>query len=59
RKTILEKNYDTEEELEAIEDEIIEEVNASVKFAEESPLPDASELYTNVYVEDDYPFIFD
>lgn len=59
RKTILDKKYATEEELEAIEDEIIEEVNASVKFAEESPLPDASELYTNVYVEDDYPFIFD
>ena len=59
RKTILDNKYATEAELEAIEDAIIEEVNASVVFAEESPLPDPQELYTDVYVENDYPFIFD
>jgi pyruvate dehydrogenase E1 component alpha subunit len=35
------------------------EVDESVKFAEESPWPEASELYTDVYVEKDYPFIMD
>jgi pyruvate dehydrogenase E1 component alpha subunit len=42
-----------------MEEEIIQEVNASVEFAENSAYPDASELYTDVYVENDYPYITD
>ena len=57
--SILKKKYATEAELEAMEDAIIAEVNASVEFAENSPYPDASELYKDVYVEDNYPFIQD
>ncbi len=42
-------------------DEILKRVNDtvedSVKFAEESPYPDASELYKDVYVQEDYPYI--
>ncbi|MFZ9755543.1 MAG: pyruvate dehydrogenase (acetyl-transferring) E1 component subunit alpha [Bacteroidia bacterium] len=57
--TILKKKYATEAELEAMEDAIVAEVNASVEFAENSPYPDASELYRDVYVEDNYPFIQD
>jgi pyruvate dehydrogenase E1 component alpha subunit len=57
--TILEKGYATEEELTKMEDEIIAEVEASVVFAENSSYPDPSELYTDVYVESDYPFIHD
>ena len=57
--SILKKKYATEAELEAMEDAIIAEVNASVEFAESSPYPDASELYKDVYVEDNYPFIQD
>jgi pyruvate dehydrogenase E1 component alpha subunit len=34
-------------------------VDQSVKFAEESPWPEASELYTDVYVQNDYPYIMD
>ncbi|MEY3399283.1 MAG: hypothetical protein RL220_1877 [Bacteroidota bacterium] len=49
----------TEDEIEAVEAEIKATVESSVKFAEESPLPDASELYTDVYVQTDYPFIKD
>jgi len=30
-----------------------------VKFAEESPWPDDSELYADIYVDKDYPFITD
>ena len=42
---------------EDIEANVKAEVDESVKFAEESPWPEASELYTDVYVEKDYPFI--
>jgi pyruvate dehydrogenase E1 component alpha subunit len=32
-------------------------VDESVRFAEESPWPEPSELYEDVYVQQDYPFI--
>jgi len=32
-------------------------VDESVKFAEESPYPEVEELYHDVYVQKDYPFI--
>ena len=35
-----------------------EEVDDAVKFSEESPYPDESELYKDVYLGD-YPFIMD
>ncbi len=57
--TILEKGFATEEELENMEETILAEVNASVDFAENSPYPDASKLYKDVYVENDYPYIMD
>lgn len=57
--TILKKKYASEKALEEMEDKIIEDVEASVEFAENSPLPDPSELFKDVYVEDDYPFIMD
>lgn len=57
--TILEKGFATEAELDKMEEVILEEVNASVEFAENSPLPDPSELFRDVYVEDDYPYIMD
>ena len=57
--TILKKKYASEKALELMEDKIIEDVEASVEFAENSPLPDPSELFKDVYVEDNYPFIMD
>ena len=57
--TILKNKVATESELDAIEEEIIKHVEESVTFAEESPLPDASLLFRDVYVEDDYPYIMD
>jgi pyruvate dehydrogenase E1 component alpha subunit len=44
---------------EEIDAKVKAEIDASVKFAEESPWPEASELYSDVYVEKDYPFIKD
>lgn len=47
----------TAEEIQAIKDKIKAEVEDAVEFAENSPYPDASELYTDNYVEPDYPYI--
>jgi pyruvate dehydrogenase E1 component alpha subunit len=35
------------------------EVEESVKFAEESPWPDESEVYKDIYVDPNYPFVKD
>lgn len=58
-KKIKENNWATDEEIEAIQDKVKQEVEESVKFAEESPWPDDSEVFKDIYVEDDYPFITD
>lgn len=57
RQTILKKKFATEEDLEKITNKIKEQVAESVKFAEESPWPDPAEIYNDVYVENDYPFV--
>ena len=49
----------TDKEVEATEQKIKAQVEACVKFADESPYPDPSELYKDVYVQKDYPFIMD
>lgn len=58
RETILKNKFATEAELESIEEAIIETVNKSVEFAENSPYPDANELFKDVY-DGEYPFIMD
>jgi len=55
--TIKENKYATEKQIEAIQKKVKDLVEESVKFAEESPMPEASELYKDVYVEEDYPFV--
>ncbi|HQU54725.1 MAG TPA: thiamine pyrophosphate-dependent enzyme, partial [Saprospiraceae bacterium] len=59
RDRILASNVVTEAELDAIEEEIKEAVDAAVEFADNSPLPDPSELFTDNYMQEDYPFIKD
>ncbi|WP_236980307.1 pyruvate dehydrogenase (acetyl-transferring) E1 component subunit alpha [Membranihabitans maritimus] len=56
-KKILENEIASEEEIKSIKDDIKETIEEAVKFAEESPFPDPSELYEDNYVEDDYPFL--
>jgi pyruvate dehydrogenase E1 component alpha subunit len=58
KETILKNKFASEADLEKIEESIIETVNKSVEFAENSPYPDASELFSDVY-DGDYPFIMD
>ncbi|WP_421763821.1 pyruvate dehydrogenase (acetyl-transferring) E1 component subunit alpha [Ekhidna sp.] len=57
KQTILKKKWATEDELKEIDNEIKKEVAKAVEFAEESPWPEASEAYTDNYVENDYPFV--
>lgn len=55
--TIKENKWLKEKEIEEINDWVKKEVAESVKFAEESPYPDAEELYEDVYIQKDYPYI--
>ncbi|RCL76697.1 MAG: pyruvate dehydrogenase (acetyl-transferring) E1 component subunit alpha [Flavobacteriales bacterium] len=55
--TIKENKWLKEKEIEEINDWVKKEVVESVKFAEESPYPDAEELYEDVYIQKDYPYI--
>ncbi len=48
-----------EEEIETINERVKAEVEEAVKFADESPLPGDDELYKDIYVQQDYPFIMD
>ena len=58
--TKLKDNFGvTDEEIEQITERVKHQVEESVKFAEESPYPDDSEVLKDVYAEDDYPFIMD
>ncbi|MCE6989160.1 pyruvate dehydrogenase (acetyl-transferring) E1 component subunit alpha [Dyadobacter sp. CY323] len=59
RAVILTNNLATEEELENIDKKVKDIVAESVQFAEESEFPDPKEAYTDVYVENDYPFVMD
>jgi len=49
----------TDEDIEAINERVKNEVAEAVQFAEESPYPDDDEALKDVYAEDDYPFITD
>ncbi len=59
RHTILENKWSNEADLEKWDEAVKKEVEEAVKFAEESPLPAAEELFNDVYRTPDYPFIKD
>ena len=46
-------------DIESINERVKNQVEEAVKFAEESPWPDDSEVYKDVYTQEDYPFIKD
>jgi pyruvate dehydrogenase E1 component alpha subunit len=54
---IQENKFLTEKEIDEIGDWVKNEVEESIKFAEESPYPEAHELYEDVYMQKDYPYI--
>src|SRR5690606_8864059 len=51
-KTITDNRWATEDEIEQINEKVKMEVQEAVDFAEESPWPDESEVYKDIYVED-------
>src|SRR5687767_10321020 len=57
--TILSNNLSTDQDIEVINKRVDDIVAKSVKFAEESPWPDDSEVLKDVYVDKNYPFITD
>jgi len=59
RSYILSHKIMSDKDLEAIDKAILEEIDQAEAFADASPFPDPSELYTDNYVEPDYPFIRD
>lgn len=59
RKTILDNQFASEDDLNAIEAKIMDVVEDSVRFAESSPYPDASEAMKDIYFEQDYAFTID
>jgi pyruvate dehydrogenase E1 component alpha subunit len=56
---LLEHKILSHNELEAIDKAILEEIDEAEAFAEISEYPAASELFTDNYVQKDYPFITD
>jgi len=57
--TILDNGFATQMELDSINERVNAIVDESVKFAEESPWPDDSEVLKDVYIDQNYPFIVD
>lgn len=54
---ILEHALISEAELDAVDDQVKQEVLDAVEFADNSPLPDLEAIYDSVYVQEDYPFL--
>jgi pyruvate dehydrogenase E1 component alpha subunit len=57
--TLKENGWIDDAGIEAMEEKVKAIVDESVKFAEESPFPEPEDLYRDVYVQPDYPFIKD
>ncbi len=58
--SVLKKNkWITDKQIEEEENNVKAIVDESVEFAENSPFPTPEELYEDVYVQSDYPFIKD
>jgi len=56
---IQKKKYLTQKQLDEIDARIKKEVAESVDFAEASAYPAVDELYKDVYLQEDYPYIMD
>ena len=56
-KKMLDEGIVSEDEIKAIKEKVKRIIQESLKFAEESPFPDAKELYTDNYLQENYPFL--
>lgn len=55
--TMKNNNWLNDADIEKLEEKVKSIIDESVQFAEESPYPSPYELYEDVYVQTDYPFI--
>ena len=51
KKRLIEKEFSTEEDLKAVDKKIREVVGKAAEFAQADPLPDPSELYTDILLD--------
>lgn len=58
-RVIRENNLAAEEQITEINDKVKMTVDDAVEFAESSPWPDDNELYKDIYLQADYPFVTD
>ena len=56
-KVIKDKKYLSETDIKDIQKRVKDQVEESVKFAEESPEPEVKQLYETVYSDQDYPYL--
>ena len=56
-KRLMEQERFTQAELDALDKQILAEMDEAVKFAEESPFPAAETLYEDVYVRSPYIYM--
>ena len=54
---LLSKNILSINEIELLDKNIKEQIKKSVDFAEKSPYPNKEEVFSDIYVQKDYPFI--
>lgn len=54
---LLKHELSDNDTLDALDEEVKEEVNDAVDFAENSPFPPLETIYEDVYTQDDYPFL--
>lgn len=59
KQSLIDFGFAKEPDIEVINKRVNDIVDDSVKFAEESPYPDPSELYKDVYMQEDYPYIIE
>ena len=55
--SILENNWEMEDELSAMDEKSREFVEECVEFMEQSPYPTEDKVYEYVYAQEDYPFL--
>jgi pyruvate dehydrogenase E1 component alpha subunit len=56
-KRLMDQERFTQAELDAADEEVLAEIDAAAKFAEESPLPQPQTLYEDVYVRSPYMYL--
>lgn len=56
---IKKEKWMTEKQIQAVKDDVKATVEESVRFAEESPDPQAHEIYEDVYMTPNYPYVND